>query len=200
MSRRLRRTTCTARYSSSPRPARDPTCHRRACRCLLPSNGFARIYPSTLPRTEFTRMWMRCYPRSPRFDQRRMCTVACLASIAARNVVHRLAPAYDAGRTQFLLCIHGLLPISYRQSSYHIPVASWLTRDYPREPPIAYVVPTSDMLVKPGKYMDVSGRCTIEYLQNWARKSEVRVLDCTRFVARASEQFPHAYRDVICLL
>lgn len=105
-----------------------------------------------------------------------MCTVACLASIATRNVVHRLAAAYDDGRTQLLLCIHGLLPISYRQSSYHIPVAIWLTRDYPREPPIAYVVPTSDMLVRPGKYMDVSGRCTIEYLQNWARKSEVRVL------------------------
>ncbi|KZV72907.1 UEV-domain-containing protein [Peniophora sp. CONT] len=97
---------------------------------------------------------------------------------------------YDDGRTQLLLCIHGLLPIAYRQSSYHIPVAIWLTRDYPREPPIAFVVPTTDMLVKPGKYMDVSGRCTIEYLQNWARKSE----GC-HLLALVEEMRSHFSRD-----
>ncbi|KAI0321637.1 UEV domain-containing protein [Amylostereum chailletii] len=79
---------------------------------------------------------------------------------------------YDDGRTQLLLCIHGLLPISFRQSSYHIPIAIWVTRDYPREPPIAFVVPTSDMLIKPGRGVDVSGRCLIDYLAHWARKSE----------------------------
>jgi ESCRT-I complex subunit TSG101 len=96
------------------------------------------------------------------------------------NRLHRLCSrfrttiAYDDGRTQLLLCVHGLLPIQYRQSTYHIPIMVWLPRDYPRDAPIAYVVPTSDMLVKPGKYMDVSGRANIDYLQNWARKSEVR--------------------------
>ncbi|KAI0064599.1 UEV-domain-containing protein [Artomyces pyxidatus] len=79
---------------------------------------------------------------------------------------------FDDGRTQLLLCLHGLLPITYRQSSYHIPVAIWVTREYPRAPPLAYVVPTSDMLVRPGKYMDVSGKANIEYLQHWERKSE----------------------------
>ncbi|KAF8077983.1 UEV domain-containing protein [Lyophyllum atratum] len=79
---------------------------------------------------------------------------------------------YDDGRTQLLLCIHGLLPISFRSASYNIPIAIWLTRGYPKEPPIAYVVPTINMLVKAGKYIDVSGRCDIEFLQHWARKSE----------------------------
>lgn len=81
--------------------------------------------------------------------------------------------AYDDGRTQLLLCVHGLLPISFRNASYNIPIAVWLTRDYPRQPPIAYVVPTADMLVKAGKHIDVSGKCEIEFMQNWARKSEV---------------------------
>jgi ESCRT-I complex subunit TSG101 len=81
--------------------------------------------------------------------------------------------AYDDGRTQLLLCVHGLLPISFRQASYNIPIALWLTRHYPKQPPIAYVVPTSDMLVKAGKYLDVSGRCNIAYMQSWERKSEV---------------------------
>lgn len=81
--------------------------------------------------------------------------------------------AYDDGRTQLLLCVHGLLPISFRQASYNIPIALWLTRQYPKQPPIGYVVPTSNMLVKAGKYVDVSGRCNIMYMQSWERKSEV---------------------------
>ncbi|OSD01595.1 UEV-domain-containing protein [Trametes coccinea BRFM310] len=79
---------------------------------------------------------------------------------------------YDDGRTQLLLCLHGLLPISFRGASYNIPVAVWIPREYPRNPPLAYVVPTSDMLVRPGPDMDTSGRCLIEYLRNWERKCE----------------------------
>jgi ESCRT-I complex subunit TSG101 len=86
-----------------------------------------------------------------------------------------LLTAYDDGRTQLLLCVHGLLPITYRQASYHIPIAIWLTRHYPREPPLAFVVPTSDMLVRPSKYVDVSGLCRIEYILNWEKKYEVGV-------------------------
>jgi ESCRT-I complex subunit TSG101 len=52
-------------------------------------------------------------------------------------------------------------------------MAFWITRDYPRLPPISFVMPTNDMLVKSGKYLDVSGRCNIEYIQNWERKAEV---------------------------
>ncbi|KAH7930812.1 UEV-domain-containing protein [Leucogyrophana mollusca] len=79
---------------------------------------------------------------------------------------------YDDGRTQLLLCVHGLLPISFRGASYNIPIAVWVTREYPRHPPIAYVVPTQDMLVRPSRSVEVSGRCTIEYIQDWERKSE----------------------------
>lgn len=43
-------------------------------------------------------------------------------------------------------------------------------------PPIAYVVPTNDMLIKAGKYIDTSGRCLIEYIQHWEKKSEVSII------------------------
>ncbi|KAK2466951.1 hypothetical protein APHAL10511_001209 [Amanita phalloides] len=79
---------------------------------------------------------------------------------------------YDDGRTQLLLCLHGVLPITFRTVSYNIPMALWIPRDYPKLPPITYVVPTNDMLVKPSIYVDVSGRCNLEYLRNWERKSE----------------------------
>ena len=58
-------------------------------------------------------------------------------------------------------------------------MAFWITKEYPKHPPISYVVPTNDMLVKPGKYIDVSGRCKTEYTQNWERKDEVRFLSVT---------------------
>ncbi|KAG9042631.1 hypothetical protein FS837_010615 [Tulasnella sp. UAMH 9824] len=79
---------------------------------------------------------------------------------------------FDDGRQQLLLCVHGLIPITFRQATYNIPVAIWVTLNYPREPPIAYVVPTSEMLVKASNDVELSGRCNTEYLQNWARKSE----------------------------
>lgn len=71
-----------------------------------------------------------------------------------------------------MLCVHGLLPIVYRQTTYHIPVAVWLPHAYPADPPMVYVVPTSDMLVKASKHVDVSGRCTFQYTQAWQTKSE----------------------------
>jgi len=58
------------------------------------------------------------------------------------------------------------LPIDYRQVSYHIPIAIWIACQYPPEPPLAFVVPTSDMLVKLSKHIDVSGLCRIDYIIN----------------------------------
>lgn len=81
--------------------------------------------------------------------------------------------AFDDGRTQLLLCVYGLLPISYRATPYNIPIAFWITTDYPIHPPLCFVVPTNNILIRPGKYIDVSGRCNTEYIQNWEHKDEV---------------------------
>ncbi|PBK96814.1 UEV-domain-containing protein, partial [Armillaria gallica] len=119
-----------------------------------------------------TQKWLRQniqpYPSKERVYSDTDAALSRYPSLRPKSDVY----TYDDGRTQLLLCLHGLVPISYRGASYNIPVAIWLTRDYPAQPPIVYVVPTSDMLVKAGKYIDVSGRCNIEYTQNWSRKSE----------------------------
>jgi ESCRT-I complex subunit TSG101 len=101
-------------------------------------------------------------------------SVTCLERSLTRPLTASII-AYDDGRTQLLLCVHGLLPIDYRQASYHIPIAVWITRQYPREAPLSFVVPTSDMLVKPSKHISVSGLCRIEYVLNWEKKYEVGV-------------------------
>lgn len=71
-----------------------------------------------------------------------------------------------------MLCVHGLIPINFRTSTYNIPVAFWLSLNYPKDAPIAYVVPTSEMLVKASKNVDPSGKCQTAYLEAWERKSE----------------------------
>lgn len=107
----------------------------------------------------------------------------------------RAFTAYDDGRTQLLICVHGLLGINYRNSSYNIPVAIWITREYPRQSPIAYVVPTADMLVRADRYVDPSGRCQTEYMQAWERKSEVRT---PAFEGLMYTKIVSEYRDVLC--
>jgi ESCRT-I complex subunit TSG101 len=98
-----------------------------------------------------------------------------------------------------LLCLHGLLPITYRNASYHIPVAIWLPRDHPRTPPIPYVVPTREMLVRPGRHVDPSGRCSAPYIDHWLRKPEVclpRQASPSRFLSIVFKPPVHD-RDVV---
>ncbi|KAI6106427.1 UEV domain-containing protein [Pisolithus croceorrhizus] len=119
-----------------------------------------------------TQRWLRqnvsSYPHKDRVFVDVDAAIVRFAALRPKTDVY----TYDDGRTQLLLCVHGLLPIQYRSVAYNIPIAVWITKDYPRAPPIVYVVPTQDMLVRPSKYVDVSGRCTIEYSQSWERKSE----------------------------
>ncbi|KZO95258.1 UEV-domain-containing protein [Calocera viscosa TUFC12733] len=96
---------------------------------------------------------------------------------AALNAYHLLKPKresfiYDDGRSHHLLSLAGLLPIAYRGAAYNIPIALWIPFDYPNEPPMVYVVPTRDMVVKAGKELDPSGKWEGEYLKSWGRKGE----------------------------
>ncbi|KAF9060951.1 Vps23 core domain-containing protein [Rhodocollybia butyracea] len=68
---------------------------------------------------------------------------------------------YDDGRTHLLLCLHGLLPINYRNSTYHLPIDIWVPFNYPRSAPIVYVVPAQGMMIKNSKFVELSGRCDI---------------------------------------
>ncbi|KAG9103682.1 hypothetical protein FRC06_008933 [Ceratobasidium sp. 370] len=96
-------------------------------------------------------------------------TLAAHPTLKPKNDVY----TFNDGRAQLLICVHGLIPITFRQATYNIPVAIWIPLEYPRLPPLVYVVPTSDMLVKSSKHVDPSGECTFEYLDNWRRKSEI---------------------------
>lgn len=101
-----------------------------------------------------------------------------MQAVAAIMLIHMFFTVFDDGRSQLMLCVHGLLPIVFRGSTYNIPVSVWLPHAYPAEPPIVYVVPTSDMLVRASKFVDISGRCNFPYTQLWQSKSEVCLSVC----------------------
>ena len=44
---------------------------------------------------------------------------------------------------------------------------------YPRDPPIVYIKPDKDMLVRPGQYVSGDGRVYHPYLAQWAKYWDV---------------------------
>ncbi|WFD04337.1 suppressor protein stp22 of temperature-sensitive alpha-factor receptor and arginine permease [Malassezia obtusa] len=79
---------------------------------------------------------------------------------------------YDDGRAALLLLLDGTLPVEYGGTVYYIPIQVWIPRAYPRDPPIVYVVPTRDMLVRRSRQVDPSGHVVTEYAERWAHKPE----------------------------
>lgn len=88
---------------------------------------------------------------------------------------HLKTIAYNDGHTQLLLCVHGTVPITYRSIPYYIPVAFWIPSEYPRSPPMPYVKPTSNMLVREGKHVDKSGLCYHPYRSSWKENPHVSI-------------------------
>jgi ESCRT-I complex subunit TSG101 len=78
---------------------------------------------------------------------------------------------YDTGEQSNLVALTGTVPIYYRKTYYHIPVAIYLPYNFPDSAPICYVRPTITMSIKESKYVDSQGRVLLPYLQSWTSKN-----------------------------
>lgn len=125
----------------------------------------------TAPTTMSQTLWpntLRC-PRGPR------STVSYLGGISILDV--KLTPAaYETGSSALLLQLSGTLPVTYRGTVYKFPIALWIPNTYPREPPIAYVIPTQDMAVRVGQHVTLEGRVYHHYMAHWAGAWEVSIV------------------------
>jgi ESCRT-I complex subunit TSG101 len=70
--------------------------------------------------------------------------------------------------------IRGTIPVQFRGATYRFPVDMWVPHAYPREGIIAYVVPSADMLVRPGQHVAGDGRIYHPYLAHWSTYWDVR--------------------------
>lgn len=75
---------------------------------------------------------------------------------------------HNDGRTSNLLQAAGTIPMYYQDVKYNIPITMWLLETYPRQPPLVFVTPTRDMIIKPRHpYVDGSGMVNSLYIQHW---------------------------------
>lgn len=64
--------------------------------------------------------------------------------------------------------VDGTVPLFYKMTKYNLPIKVWLPPRYPVDPPIAYVEPTTDMVINAKcEHVDPNGRISSPYLQHW---------------------------------
>lgn len=75
---------------------------------------------------------------------------------------------HNDGRTSNLLQADGTIPMYYQDVKYNIPITVWLLETYPRQPPLVFVTPTRDMIIKPRHpCVDASGMVSSQYIHHW---------------------------------
>ncbi|KAI8942952.1 hypothetical protein NX059_000991 [Plenodomus lindquistii] len=91
--------------------------------------------------------------------------LASYPSLTTRTDIY----TYENGASALLLLLSGTLPVTFRGATYGFPVAMWVPYGYPREPPIVYITPSPDMVVRPGQHVGGDGRVYHPYLAQWAQ-------------------------------
>lgn len=74
---------------------------------------------------------------------------------------------HDNGNRSLLLNLFGVLTIDYERKEYNIPVSLWIPLAYPLESPVVFITPTQEMIIKHGRYVDLSGRVLHPYMSFW---------------------------------
>ncbi|WVQ97403.1 hypothetical protein IAU59_004516 [Kwoniella sp. CBS 9459] len=124
-----------------------------------------------------TREWLgnvlRPYPSKDKVSEEVMKILAERKTLSVKTD----AFTFNSGQTALLLLLHGTLPITYRGATYHIPMHVWVPHEYPRSPPMAFVVPTKEMGVRKGREVDPSGRVREEVIEEWWRSGQTKDLE-----------------------
>ncbi|GBG78022.1 hypothetical protein CBR_g25956 [Chara braunii] len=76
--------------------------------------------------------------------------------------------AHDNGRLVDVLQLDGTIPMVHRGIKYNLPIRVFLLEDFPRLPPMIYVVPSRDMIICANHpHVDASGKVSIPDLESW---------------------------------
>lgn len=75
--------------------------------------------------------------------------------------------AFNDGTPMELVNLSGTIPVRFKGSIYNIPICIWLIDTHPKNAPICYVKPTSDMSIKVSMFVDQNGKIYLPYLHDW---------------------------------
>ncbi|XP_041132506.1 ubiquitin-conjugating enzyme E2 variant 3 [Polyodon spathula] len=90
--------------------------------------------------------------------------------------VHRMNPSlkpsvdtytFTDSTQKDLLKLTGTVQVKYQGRSYNMPIQLWLLDSHPFTPPMCFLMPTPNMVVRVGRHVDARGRIYLPYLQNW---------------------------------
>ncbi|XP_066582470.1 tumor susceptibility gene 101 protein [Prorops nasuta] len=85
-----------------------------------------------------------------------------------RGLTYDLEPfVFNDGTTKQLVSLKGTIPVTFKGTSYNIPICIWLMDTHPNNAPMCYVKPTSDMSIKVSIYVDHNGKIYLPYLHDW---------------------------------
>ncbi|GMM34762.1 ubiquitin-binding ESCRT-I subunit protein [Saccharomycopsis crataegensis] len=102
--------------------------------------------------------------KNPQFTYQDVAiTLQSFASLKVRTKIY----INDNGSQDLLLSLFGTIPCTYNGTIYRIPIEIWVPKQYPDAPPIIYVIPTNDMVIHPGNFIDSNGRFYNPYLSGW---------------------------------
>ncbi|XP_020113365.1 protein ELC-like [Ananas comosus] len=100
---------------------------------------------------------------------------------------------HNDGRAATLLQAEGTVPIVYSGVVYNIPAVIWLPEPYPRSPPLVFLSPTRDMVIKPHHpHVDRSGLVHVPYLRSWVFPSS-NLVDLVRSLSHLFGLDPPLY-------
>ncbi|EXJ83217.1 hypothetical protein A1O1_06836 [Capronia coronata CBS 617.96] len=74
---------------------------------------------------------------------------------------------YEDGASALLVHFKGTIPVNFRGNTYRFPISLWIPHAHPYEPPICYVTPTEDMMIRPGQHVGGDGKIYHPYLAHW---------------------------------
>lgn len=101
------------------------------------------------------------------------------------------SPASATDGYGFSIRLDGTIPINFRGTVYHIPCMILLPTEYPHRAPVAYVVPTSTMVIASSHpQVDRHGTVHLPYLVHWNYQSSNLVGMCREMIREFSRSPP----------
>lgn len=100
---------------------------------------------------------------------------------------------FSNGTRKELLNLKGTVPVPYKGMNYNIPVKIWIMDTHPNNAPICYVNPTSDMVVKPSRTTDHSGKIYLPFLHFWDPRGSELLLSLIKNMIAAFSTEPPVY-------
>lgn len=113
--------------------------------------------------------------------------------------IHRIFPqmkpstgtyTFSDSTQKDLIKLIGNIPVSYEGRSYNFPVLLWLLDSFPFTPPICFLRPTANMVIREGKHVDAKGRIFLPGLHNWDHPKSSVVVLLNEMIAKFEEDPP----------